>query len=93
MKITNTIVFLLSIITIIVTTSLFEILVPMLNNAGECRISEYGYGKICESIIGFKIPIKWSLTYETIFPVSIFFGVLCGAIVAVCLLLNKQNSK
>mgnify|MGYP006405354149 CR=1 FL=1 len=93
MKVSNAVIILSSVITVIVTTALFQIIVPMINNGGECRVSEYTYSEICDSLIGFDIPTWWRITSETAVPVSIFFGILCGAIVAVYLLLKTQNPK
>ncbi|TDP30756.1 hypothetical protein DEU29_11539 [Idiomarina aquatica] len=92
MKISNAIIFLSSVITIIVTTTMFQIFVPMINDGGECGPSEYyPYMEVCDSLIGFHIPTWWSITSETHMPVSIFFGLLCGSIVAVYLLLKSQK--
>lgn len=92
MKINNVIVFLSSVITVIVTTALFQIFVPMINSGGACTRSSYTGGEICESIVGFKIPSWWYIGNETIVPVSIFFGILCGAVIAIYLILKTQKS-
>lgn len=92
MKISNPIIALLSVITIIVSTALYQIFVPMINKGGGCRRSGFVYHEVCESIIGFDIPMWWHISNYTSVPISIFFGILCGAAVATYLLLKSQNS-
>jgi len=89
-KINNSIIILSSVIVIIVSTTLFQLVIPLINDGGNC----YGnFTRTCESAIGVKIPMWWRMGSETMAPVSLFFGILCGAIVGVLLLLKMENSK
>jgi hypothetical protein len=90
-KFTKPIIAASSILTVFITTALYSIFVPLINNGGECRISTYSYSEICDSILGFHIPYWWRVGAEASIPISILFGLFCGLSLFLYFLIKAQK--
>lgn len=98
MKITKAIASLSAVIGGIVATAAYSILAPAINKGGDCiQESNYyapsGYIEKCESLVGFDIPMFWLIGYQKTMPIAPIFGLLCGAVIALVLLVRMQSSE
>lgn len=97
MKITKPIVWLSAVVSGFISVVAYSLIVPAINSGGEC-VTEYnpfavsGQLETCKSLIGVEIPMWWQAGSETVIPISLLFGVFCGAVVALALLVRMQFS-
>ncbi|EPW3004913.1 hypothetical protein ACWJ9U_004144 [Vibrio vulnificus] len=93
MKLTNSVIGLLTIISWGAFALLYSILRPIVNQGGGCVGGQVRYTvEQCESLLGFDLPYWVQLGSETFVKASIIYGFFAAAVVCLACIIKRQKA-
>ncbi|HHF2883332.1 TPA: hypothetical protein ACPJZV_004676 [Vibrio diabolicus] len=94
MRLTNSVIGLVSLISWGVFAVLYSVSLPIINEGGGCTGGQLAYTfKQCESLFGFELPRWIQLGSETYVKASIAFGFFVSAIICLVCIIKRQDSE